>query len=349
MTQNYFNTQSPLNSEANLFLNDYAVRYSAHSVRVKHVALKQLILFLEQHAIQSWHKCDDRVLRDYVISRAKGGLQKDQQKLSSASIETQLASIRIFFQFLLEKEQIPLNYARLVTPPKKQKRLPKVIEAELLGTILDRIPENEFEVRDLAILELVYSSGLRLAEVTDLNVSHINFEEGLVLIVDGKGGKDRLIPIGEKAIAAINQWLSIRQDWSVESSGADLFDKDFSQEANRQSGALFISKRGERLTDRQISRRIKAYAEKSGVNINLHPHLLRHSMATHMLESSQDIRLVQELLGHADISTTQVYTHLNYNHLAKVFDAAHPRAKNTKASAKVGAKKPVKNGETDKE
>lgn len=320
MTKNYFDLQSPLVSEANLFLNDYALRYRAHSVRVKQVALTQLIQFLSQRDIAHWQECDDRVLRDYVISRAKSALEAGQQKLSSASIETQLASIRIFFQFLLENMTIPFNYARLVTPPKKQKRLPKVVEAELLSQILDRRPEDDFEVRDLAILELVYSSGLRLAEVTDLDVSNINFDEGLVLVIDGKGGKDRLVPMGDTAISSLREWLAIRYVWVESSLGEE-------SALVNQVGPLFISKRGGRLTDRQISRRIKGYAEKGGVNINLHPHLLRHSMATHILESSQDIRLVQELLGHADISTTQVYTHLNYNHLAKVFDASHPRAK----------------------
>lgn len=333
MTDTYFNIQSPLVSEANLFLAEYALRYRAHSVRAKQIALMQLIQFLVQKNIHEWRKCDDRTLRDYVISRAKAGLELGQKKLSSASIETQLASIRIFFQFLLETNVIPLNYARLVTPPKKQKRLPKVVEAELLGKILDRMPDNVFEVRDLAILELVYSSGLRLAEVTNLNVAHVDFQEGLVLVVDGKGGKDRLVPVGDSAIEALQKWLQLHSEWSVKENAEDI------------GQPLFISKKGERLTDRQISRRIKAYAEKSGVNINLHPHLLRHSMATHMLESSQDIRLVQELLGHADISTTQVYTHLNYNHLAKVFDAAHPRAKSTKANVK----KATRDDETDKE
>lgn len=320
MIDNYFDLQSPLISEANLFLSDYALRYREHSVRVKQVALTQLIQFLMHRDINSWQECDDRVLRDYVISRAKSGLVAGQHKLSSASIETQLAAIRIFFQFLLERSIVPLNYARLVTPPKKQKRLPKVVEAELLEKILDRRPEDDLEVRDLAILELVYSSGLRLAEVTDLDLAHVNFEEGLVLVIDGKGGKDRLVPMGNTAISALKDWLSIRNVWiGVSSKQATVLES--------QTGPLFVSKRGGRLTDRQISRRIKRYADQSGVNINLHPHLLRHSMATHVLESSQDIRLVQELLGHADISTTQVYTHLNYNHLAKVFDAAHPRAK----------------------
>lgn len=328
MLKEYINLQSPLISEANLFLNQYAIRYRAHSVRVKQIALHQLIQFLLGKKIDSWAECDDRVLREYMISRAKGGSLRGEQKLSSASIETQLASIRIFFQYLQEKEILPLNYARLVKPPKKKVRLPKVVEADLLAQILDRKPENDLEVRDLAILELVYSSGLRLAEITDLNVQHVDLNEGMVHIVDGKGGKDRMVPMGDKAILAIQRWLPIRAQWLEMSSENDV--AVVKAQDSSLLRPLIISKKGARLTDRQISRRVKAYAEKSGININLHPHLLRHSMATHMLESSQDIRLVQELLGHADISTTQVYTHLNYNHLAKVFEAAHPRAKRAK-------------------
>ena len=307
--------QSPLVTEANLFLETYRLTFREHSVRVKQYALTQLIQFLMKKEIESWALCDDRVLRSYIIARAKKPLEGHQKKLSSASLETQLASIRIFYQYLYEKEIVTYNYARLISPPKKERRLPKVVEADLLNQILDRAPEDDLEIRDLAILELLYSSGLRLAEVAALTLGHIDFQEKMLRVVDGKGGKDRLVPVGDKALLALQKWLVVRETWLSEGSSTVI------QEV------LFISKKGGALSDRQISRRVKAYAEKSGVNINLHPHLLRHSMATHVLESSQDIRLVQELLGHADIATTQVYTHLNFNHLAKVFDAAHPRAK----------------------
>lgn len=316
--QQYITLNSPLISEANLFLNHYATMYEVHSVRVKQYSLTQLIQFLSEREIEDWCDCDDRVLREYIIARAKKPIAGSKQKLSSASLDTQLASIRIFFEYLKEQSIISHNYARLITPPKKNKRLPKVVEADLLNQILDRKPENDLECRDLAILELLYSSGLRLAEITDLNLENLDLHEHMVKVIDGKGGKDRLVPVGEKAVSAIDQWLLIRTSWGVE------------------GGALFTSQKGGRLSDRQISRRVKMYAEKSGVNINLHPHLLRHSMATHVLESSQDIRLVQELLGHADISTTQVYTHLNFNHLAKVFDKAHPRAKMVRKKDKEG-------------
>lgn len=314
---------SPLIREANLFLREYQKVYSPHSARVKQQALTQLILYLQSRDIASWQQCDERLLREYLIFRAKGDRRHDRERLSASSLETHLAALRIFFTMLLEQGDISYNPARLISPPKRGDRLPKVVEAELLKQILDRPPENELEKRDLAILELLYSSGLRLAEIASLNLSHLDLNEQLVRVIDGKGGKDRLVPVGQVALSAIKEWLLIRQEWL---SAATVLDQD--------SEALFISQKGGRLSDRQISRRVKRYAEQSGVNINLHPHLLRHSMATHVLESSQDIRLVQELLGHADISTTQVYTHLNFNHLAKVFDAAHPRAKRKKESDK---------------
>lgn len=307
--------QSPLVTEANLFLETYRLTFREHSVRVKQSALTQLIQFLMVQGIDAWADCDDRVLRSYIISRAKQPIEGGKHKLSSASLETHLASIRIFYQYLYEKELVAYNYARLISPPKKERRLPKVVEADLLSQILDRAPEDDLEVRDLAILELLYSSGLRLAEIAALELPHMDFQEQMLQVIDGKGGKDRLVPVGDKALLALQKWLTVRESWLREGSSTVL------------QLSLFISKKGGALSDRQISRRVKAYAEKSGVNINLHPHLLRHSMATHVLESSQDIRLVQELLGHADIATTQVYTHLNFNHLAKVFDAAHPRAK----------------------
>lgn len=306
---------SPLITEANLFLEHYRRVFREHSVRAKQMALTQLIQYLMAQEIDTWPESDDKVLRRYMISRAKKPIDGGKKKLSSASLETQLASIRIFYQYLYDKEIIAYNYARLISPPKKERRLPKVVEADLLNQILDRSPESELEVRDVAILELLYSSGLRLAEIAALELTHLDFPAQMLRVVDGKGGKDRLVPVGDKALQALQNWLLVRELWHAAS--VDL----------ERDETLFISKRGTALSDRQISRRVKAYAEKSGVNINLHPHLLRHSMATHVLESSQDIRLVQELLGHADIATTQVYTHLNYNHLAKVFDAAHPRAK----------------------
>ncbi len=336
MTPIKIESQSPLVVEANLFLANYQRQYREHSVRAKQVALTQLIAYLSLRGIETWAQCDDRVLRQYIIYRSKTALPGSEKPLSNSSIETHLASIRIFFQYLQTEGVVQHNQARLVSTPKKGQRLPTVIEADLMNQILDRPPEDELEVRDLAILELLYSSGLRLAEIAGLSLADVDFQAQLVKVIDGKGGKDRIVPVGCKAIAALESWCVLRLNWLSEVPAIT-------------TNALFISKRGGQLSDRQISRRVKLYAEKSGIHINLHPHLLRHSMATHVLESSQDIRLVQELLGHADISTTQVYTHLNFNHLAKIFDAAHPRAKRSASTKGKSLKIDQRDGEIDGE
>lgn len=202
MTEISREIDSPLSREANLFLREYQKVYSPHSVRVKLQALTQLIVYLQEKKITAWQRCDERVLRNYLISRAKGDRNKDSEHLSSSSIETHLASLRIFFTFLLECGEIAYNPARLISPPKKADRLPKVVEAELLKQILDRPPEDLLEQRDLAILELLYSSGLRLSEIAFLNIQHLDLNDQLVRVVDGKGGKDRLVPVGQVALNA---------------------------------------------------------------------------------------------------------------------------------------------------
>ncbi len=300
------------------YIERYRKAYSPHSAEIKAYSLRQFLAYLQEYRISEWTLCDEKVIRNYIIYRSKTSPTSGQKPLKSSSMQTQLASIRLFFDDLVERGIISHNPAKLVKPPKSSKRLPSVVEVDLLEKILNRPPTNEHEVRDRAICELFYSSGLRLAELQALNLHHIDFDDYEVRVIAGKGDKDRIVPVGRKAIDAIQAWLPIRQEWMAE-KGVLGFEK-----------ALFLSERGNRLSARQISTRVKRYAEESGVNINLHPHLLRHSMATHVLESSQDIRLVQELLGHADISTTQVYTHLDFGHLTKVFDAAHPRARKKK-------------------
>ncbi len=313
---------SPLLGEAKLYLKEYAREFSPHSVEVKRNAITQFIQFLVERNITDWAKCDEKLVRDYIIYRSRRVPEGARERLSASSLQTQLASIRLFFDFLVEERQISYNPAKLISAPKSGKRLPKIVEVDLLQKILDRPPRDELEVRDLAICELLYSSGLRLSELAALNLKSIDAKEREVYIADGKGGKDRIVPVGRAALKALERWLPIRESW---------FEK---LEEIKDENALFISQRGNRLSSRQISNRVKRYAMESGVNINLHPHLLRHSMATHILESSQDIRLVQELLGHADISTTQVYTHLDFGHLSKVFDAAHPRAHSRRRKGK---------------
>ena len=286
------------------FLDQFAQRYRPRSVEIKSLTLRQLAEYLDDHDIQSWTQCDQACLQKYIIYRHKNGL-------SLTSLKTHLASIRVFFDFLESKEIIASNPARLVKTPKVQQTLPKVIAVDAIQELLDQTPDPDqpLEIRDLAICELFYSSGLRLSELTALDIKHISLNANEIRIIDGKGGKDRIVPLGNKAKDALQNWLNLRAQWIP------------------KTDALFITQQGNRLTSRQISNRVKHIADKLGKGLKINPHMFRHSMATHILESSQDIRSVQELLGHADISTTQVYTHLDFGHLSKVFDSAHPRAK----------------------
>lgn len=286
------------------FLDQFAQRYRPRSVEIKSLTLRQLAEYLDDHDIQSWTQCDQACLQKYIIYRHKNGL-------SLTSLKTHLASIRVFFDFLESKEIIASNPARLVKTPKVQQTLPKVIAVDAIQELLDQTPDpnQPLEIRDLAICELFYSSGLRLSELTALDIKHISLNANEIRIIDGKGGKDRIVPLGNKAKDALQNWLNLRAQWIP------------------KTDALFITQQGNRLTSRQISNRVKHIADKLGKGLKINPHMFRHSMATHILESSQDIRSVQELLGHADISTTQVYTHLDFGHLSKVFDSAHPRAR----------------------
>jgi integrase/recombinase XerC len=195
-----------------------------------------------------------------------------------------------------------------LSPPKGERRLPKTLDADRALQLLEGGVEDDFLARrDQAILELFYSSGLRLSELTGLNCEDLDLADGLVQVL-GKGSKTRVLPVGRKAREALEEWLKQRAL------------------ANPQDDAVFVSQQGRRLGPRSIQLRVKAAGERE-LGQNLHPHMLRHSFASHLLESSQDLRAVQELLGHADIATTQIYTHLDFQHLATVYDSAHPRAK----------------------
>lgn len=295
------------------FLDQFAQRYRPRSVEIKSLTLHQLSEYLADHKIQRWADCDQARLQKYIIYRHKGDKQHTTftKPLALTSLKTHLASIRVFFDFLESQEIITSNPARLVKTPKVQQALPKVIAVDTIQELLDQTPDpdNPLETRDLAICELFYSSGVRLSELTALDIKHISLSANEIRVMDGKGGKDRIVPLGNKAKEALQKWFMIRDQWM------------------KQDNALFITQQGNRLTSRQISNRVKHIANKLGKGLKINPHMFRHSMATHVLESSQDIRSVQELLGHADISTTQVYTHLDFGHLSKVFDSAHPRAK----------------------
>jgi integrase/recombinase XerC len=229
------------------------------------------------------------------------------QNNNPRSIQRHLSSAKGFFRFLKKNNLIDGSPFELVTAPKSASNLPEVLTPEDVEQLLNFKPSSLIEIRDLAIVEMMYSSGLRVSETVNINVT--DFEEGMSFLrVLGKGSKTRLVPIGRFAISAINNWLSER-------------DKIVSN-----TDALFLNSKGTRLTVRSVQLRLKKMALKQGLP-PIHPHMLRHSFATHMLESSGDLRTIQELLGHSSLSTTQIYTKLDYQHLAKIYDQAHPRAK----------------------
>lgn len=232
---------------------------------------------------------------------------------SPASIQRLLSSIRNFFRFLIKEGIVENNPALGVNAPKKARSLPRALDIEQVNHLLDTTGGDDLAIRDHAMFELFYSSGLRLSELVGLSLGDLDLASGTGRVL-GKGNKQREVPVGSKAVAAVKKWMKLRQDWLRELKRPD-------------ENAIFISKRGERLSVRTVQLRLDQMAIKAGLPQHVHPHMLRHSFASHMLESSGDLRAVQELLGHADISTTQIYTHLDFQHLARVYDQAHPRAR----------------------
>lgn len=231
---------------------------------------------------------------------------------SSNSIARRLSSWRGFFEYLVRRHGFAANPCIGMRPPKSPKTLPQALSIEQSARLVDIRDEDDLAQRDHAMFELFYSSGLRLAELVGLDIGGVELSDATVTVT-GKGSKTRVVPVGRYALEAIRHWLELR---------VTIVQPDES--------AMFVSRRGTRLTPRAVQYRIKRWAIRQGVAGDVHPHTLRHSFASHVLQSSGDLRAVQEMLGHANISTTQVYTHLDFQHLAKVYDAAHPRAKKTK-------------------
>ena len=226
--------------------------------------------------------------------------------LAPRSIARTLSGVRGFFAWLVRRGELGGNPAAGIRAPKQQARLPKTMDADQTSQLFEGEPKDDLELRDRAIAELLYGSGLRLAELVGANVGDLDLDEGVITVV-GKGSKTRIVPVGSAARRALGTWLATR-------SGVTLGDP------------LFVARSGKRLSPRSVQLRLKKLAATTTGNDALHPHMLRHSFASHMLESSGDLLAVQELLGHANIATTQIYTHLDFQHLAKVYDSAHPRA-----------------------
>ena len=263
--------------------------------------LNYLQMYCVKQGIKKWSDLNGQKLRDFISYRHRKGI-------SGRSLQRNLSSIRAFYRYLLKTGEVSTNPAIGIITPKTARKLPKLLDVDQVCQLLEIKQNDVLAIRDKAILELIYSSGLRLAEIISLDIDDIDFSDR-VLTVTGKGKKTRNIPIGKYAIQAIDDWLKNRQALT-----------------SNNKKALFISNRGNRISPRSIQERTKKWAIKQGLSPNVYPHMLRHSFASHILESSGDLRAVQELLGHADISTTQIYTHLDFQHLAQVYDETHPRA-----------------------
>ena len=275
-------------------------RVSEHTLTSYQRDIKQLIRYLLAHKIDQWEQVQPADVREHIANRHQKGI-------GSKSLQRELSAIRSFYNYLLNKRHLKSNPALNIRAPKQERKLPKVLDVDQMTGMLETTPDSPLEIRDLAMFELFYSAGLRLSELVSLDVNHIDLTEQSLSVLQGKGGKQRNLPIGSKAITAIKKWLDYRPA-TIEQ-------------------ALFTSNQGKRLGQRSVQLRLDRWCKKIGLPEHVHPHMLRHSFASHLLESSQDIRAIQELLGHSNITTTQIYTHLDFQHLAKVYDNAHPRAK----------------------
>jgi integrase/recombinase XerC len=267
--------------------------------------------------VQLLLKTDDKLslneLQNNHIRRFVAGLHG--KGLGGKSIARLLSCWRGFFSYLIQQHGYTQNPVLGLRAPKSPQTLPHALSIEQTIKLVDIKEDDLLSVRDHAILELFYSSGLRLSELVNLNIGALDFTQGTVTVT-GKGNKTRIVPLGEFAIKAVRQWLSMRPE-------------SLSFDGNPQDKPVFVGLQGKRISARNVQYRMKEWAIKQGIHTSVHPHMLRHSFASHVLQSSGDLRAVQEMLGHANISTTQVYTHLDFQHLSKVYDNAHPRAKKT--------------------
>jgi len=280
----------------------YERRLSARTLDAYQRDIGGYLAWCEQQQCPAWEPVAQQQIRRFSAHRHRDGI-------SGTSLARQLSALRGMFRFLLREKRVRGNPAEGVRAPRSGRRLPATLDVDQIGRLMDIQDGNPLDLRDRAALELFYSSGLRLSELAMLDVAQVQTADDL-LEITGKGGKTRRVPIGSMALSAIDAWLRVRP-----------------QLARDGETALFVSQRGARLSGRAIEQRVALHARRQGMPRHVHPHMLRHSFASHLLESSGDLRAVQELLGHADIGTTQVYTHLDFQHLAQVYDKSHPRAR----------------------
>ena len=291
-------------------------RLSAHTDAAYARDLKALVKFCDRMGVADWGALDSQHVRTFAAHSHAGGL-------GPRSIQRRLSALRSFYKFLLREapaatargkrvrraERVRGNPALGVQAPKAARRLPHTLDADQMGRLLEIPAGGGLTARDRALMELLYSSGLRLAELVGLDLADLDLKDRTVRVL-GKGRKSRIVPVGRLALAALRAWQKERATLAA---------------AGEQ--ALFVGRSGGRLGPRAIQTRVDYWARRQGLGVHVHPHLFRHSFASHLLESGGELRGVQELLGHADLSTTQIYTHLDFQHLARIYDAAHPRAR----------------------
>lgn len=277
-------------------------RLSAHTVHNYLREIDALIAWCAAQGIEDWTHLDAQHLRLFAARSHAGGL-------APRSVQRRLSAVRTFLRYLQREGVLAHNPAIEVRAPKVKRALPTTLDVDQMSRLLEIPGTDALSLRDRAVMELFYSSGLRLAELIGLDLGALDLDERSVRVV-GKGNKMRLLPVGRKAIEAIEAWLTVRTTLAAIGETA-----------------LFVGRNGRRVGQRTLQLRIARWARLQGLPTHVHPHLFRHSFASHLLESSQDLRGVQELLGHADIATTQVYTHLDFQHLARIYDQSHPRAR----------------------
>lgn len=281
----------------------YQRRCSPHTIKNYARDLNHLVRFCVAENIPDWTQLQQHHVRQHLSNRRRQGV-------GSRTLQRELSAIRGLYKHLISKHHGSQNPAQELRAPKAPKPLPKVLDVDQVSGLLDAKPAGKLEMRDAAMWELFYSSGLRLSELVNLDISDLDLQVGSVVIREGKGRKTRIVPMGRHACRAIESWLEIRGNFAATGEPA-----------------VFLSNRGKRLAGRTVQSRLRQWCLKKQCDERVHPHMLRHSFASHLLESSGDLRAVQELLGHSNISTTQIYTHLDFQHLAKIYDQAHPRAK----------------------
>ena len=278
---------------------------SPHTVSNYLRDLQKLQHWCEQHKLEQPQELTSHHIRQALAQLHRNGL-------GGRSLQRWLSSLRTFFNYCLKKSWAKANPTNGIQAPKAPQKLPKTLDVDQVAQFVSLADANWVDCRDHAIIELFYSSGLRLAELVSLNIRDLDLAD-CTMTVTGKGNKTRTLPVGNHAVDAVKNWLKRRSEIDIDDTPDN-------------SHALFISQRGKRISARSVQDRMRRLSIRQGMHGKVHPHMLRHSFASHLLESSGDLRAIQELLGHANISTTQVYTHLDFQHLAKVYDSAHPRA-----------------------